>query len=252
MDFKNTVVIMTSNIGSQYIEAMPVGASETEQAMLYERMKEKVTEQLRQHFRPELLNRIDETIVFHALNKAQIKQIVDLLLAGTQRQLADRKMTLEVTDAAKDLIADAGFDPLYGARPLRRTIQRLVENPISSGILRREFREGDTIVVDRDGERMGAGQGGDVFPDALRRPGPPIRPVRTQRVPHVHHREHPGGQRDFASRQAARVPAALRFLVMAVRDVQRRAQKLDGRQHLIGIVGGGASVRPPRRSAGRA
>ena len=156
MDFKNTVIIMTSNIGSQYIEAMPIGASETEQALLYDRMQAKVTEQLRLHFRPELLNRIDETIVFHALNKEQITRIVDLLLAGTQRQLADRRMTLEVTDGAKDLIADAGFDPLYGARPLRRTIQRLVENPISSGILRREFREGDTIVVDRDGERLGA------------------------------------------------------------------------------------------------
>jgi ATP-dependent Clp protease ATP-binding subunit ClpA len=154
VDFKNTVIIMTSNIGSQYIEAMPVGTSEAEQGMLYDRMKDKVTEQLRLHFRPELLNRIDETIVFHALNKAQITQIVDLLLAGTQRQLADRKMTLEVTDGAKDLIAEAGFDPLYGARPLRRTIQRLVENPISSGILRREFRAGDTIVVDRDGERL--------------------------------------------------------------------------------------------------
>ncbi|MBV9851322.1 MAG: AAA family ATPase [Armatimonadetes bacterium] len=154
VDFKNTVVIMTSNIGSQYIEAMPVGASEAEQARLYDRMKDEVTEQLRLHFRPELLNRIDEVIVFHALNKDQITQIVDLLLAGTQRQLADRKMTLEVTDAAKDLIAESGFDPLYGARPLRRTIQRLVENPISSGILRREFREGDTVVVDRDGERI--------------------------------------------------------------------------------------------------
>ena len=154
VDFKNTVVIMTSNIGSQYIEAMPVGASLHEQDALYEKMKSKVTEQLRQHFRPELLNRIDEIIVFHALNQAQITQIVDLLLKGTERQLADRKLHLEVTDAAKTLIAESGFDPLYGARPLRRTIQRMVENPISSGILRREFRDGDTIVVDSDGEKI--------------------------------------------------------------------------------------------------
>ena len=154
VDFKNTVVILTSNIGSQFIEAMPVGATQHEQDALYERMKAKVTEQLRQHFRPELLNRIDEIIVFHALNRAQITQIVDLLLKGTERQLAERKLSLEVTDAAKALIAEAGFDPLYGARPLRRTIQRMVENPISSGILRREFRDGDTIVVDSDGDKI--------------------------------------------------------------------------------------------------
>ena len=154
MDFKNTVVIMTSNIGSQYIEAMPVGAGPHEQDALYDKMKSKVTEQLRQHFRPELLNRIDEIIVFHALNQAQITEIVDLLLKGTERQLSDRKLSLEVTDAAKTLIAESGFDPLYGARPLRRPIQRMVENPISSGILRREFRDGDTIVVDSDGEKI--------------------------------------------------------------------------------------------------
>ena len=154
VDFKNTVVIMTSNIGSQFIEAMPVGASLHEQDALYEKMKSKVTEQLRQHFRPELLNRIDEIIVFHALNQEQIKSIVDLLLKGTERQLAERKLHLEVTEAAKTLIAESGFDPLYGARPLRRTIQRMVENPISSGILRREFKDDDTIVVDSDGEKI--------------------------------------------------------------------------------------------------
>jgi len=119
-------------------------------------MKGRVTEELRQHFRPELLNRIDEIIVFHALNQPQITQIVDLLLKGTERQLEARKMRLEVTEAAKTLIALSGFDPLYGARPLRRTIQRLVENPISSGILRREFGDGDTVIVDSDGEKITA------------------------------------------------------------------------------------------------
>ena len=158
VDFKNTVVILTSNIGSQYIEAMPAGASQIEQDVLYEAMKSKVTEQLRQHFRPELLNRIDEIIVFHALNQPQITQIVDLLLKGTERQLEARKLHLEVTDTAKTFIALSGFDPLYGARPLRRTIQRLVENPISSGILRREFKDGDTIVVDSDGEKIVVGR----------------------------------------------------------------------------------------------
>ena len=94
--------------------------------------------------------------MFHALNRPQITQIVDLLLQNTERRLADRKLSLEVTDAAKTLIADVGFDPLYGARPLRRAIQRLVENPISSGILRREFGDGDTIVIDSDGEKLTA------------------------------------------------------------------------------------------------
>jgi len=154
VDFKNTLIVMTSNIGSQYIEAMPVGASQHEQDTLYDKMKERVTQELRKYFRPELLNRIDETIVFHALNQPQIKEIVDLLLKGTERQLAARKLHLEVTDAAKTLIAESGFDPLYGARPLRRAIQRMVENPISSGILRRQFTDGDTIIIDSDGEKI--------------------------------------------------------------------------------------------------
>ena len=154
VDFKNTVIVMTSNIGSQYIEALPIGASQHEQDALYDKMKERVTEELRKYFRPELLNRIDETIVFHALNQPQIKEIVDLLLKGTECQLAARKLHLEVTDAAKTLIAESGFDPLYGARPLRRAIQRMVENPISSGILRRQFTDGDTIIIDSDGEKI--------------------------------------------------------------------------------------------------
>ncbi|MGO8672338.1 MAG: ATP-dependent Clp protease ATP-binding subunit [Capsulimonadaceae bacterium] len=154
VDFRNTVIILTSNIGSHFIEAVPPDAGPAEIDERYRRMHDKVLEQLKLHFRPELLNRIDEIIVFHALGKEQIKRIVDLLLRGTRRQLADRKMSLEVTDAARSLIADSGFDPLYGARPLKRTIQRLVENPISSGILRRQFREGDTIVVDSDAEKL--------------------------------------------------------------------------------------------------
>ncbi|BDI29934.1 ATPase [Capsulimonas corticalis] len=154
VDFKNTVVIMTSNIGSHHIEAIPTGATQIEIDDQYERMKDKVTMELRNHFRPELLNRIDEIIVFHALNKEQITSIVDLLLQGTERQLSARKLHLEVTDAAKELIANVGFDPLYGARPLKRTIQRMVENPISSGILRREFTDGDTIIVDSDGDKI--------------------------------------------------------------------------------------------------
>jgi ATP-dependent Clp protease ATP-binding subunit ClpC len=154
VNFKNTVVLMTSNIGSHLIEAIPPGASSEEAQALYEKMQARVTNELRGHLRPELLNRIDETIVFHALNRAEIGQIVDLILAGTKKKLAERGMDLQVTEAAKALLAEQGFDPLYGARPLRRTVQRLVENPISSGILRQEFKDGDTIImdVDRDGK----------------------------------------------------------------------------------------------------
>jgi ATP-dependent Clp protease ATP-binding subunit ClpA len=151
VNFRNTVVIMTSNIGSHLIEAIPAEATENEVEMRYERMRDQVTEELRRHLRPELINRIDEIIVFHALNRDQITRIVDLLLKRTDQALAERKMRLQVTDAAKRVLAEQGFDPLYGARPLRRTIQRLLENPISSGILRREFQEGDTIIVDTDG-----------------------------------------------------------------------------------------------------
>ena len=150
VNFRNTVIIMTSNIGSHLIEAIPVESTPAEVNLQYQRMSHQVTDELRRHLRPELINRIDEIIVFHALNREQITNIVDLLLQRTAKSLWDRKMTLQVTDAAKRVIADEGFDPLYGARPLRRTIQRLLENPISSGILRREFTEGDTIVVDAD------------------------------------------------------------------------------------------------------
>jgi len=150
VNFKNTVILMTSNIGSHLIEAIPGDLPEFEAELKYETMKARVEAELKGHIRPELLNRIDEVIVFHALSKQQIAQIVDLLLKRTEKALADRELTLQVTQAAKDLLAEQGFDPLYGARPLRRTIQRMVENPISSAILRREFQAGDTIVVDVD------------------------------------------------------------------------------------------------------
>ena len=150
VNFKNTVIIMTSNIGSHLIEAIPSEATETEAQDLYEQMQNRVMVELKAHLRPELLNRIDEIIVFHALNREQIGQIVKLLLKKTTRALAERGMTLEVTDKALDALATQGYDPLYGARPLRRTLQRLLDNPISSGILRGTFKNGDTIVVDAD------------------------------------------------------------------------------------------------------
>ena len=150
VNFKNTVIIMTSNIGSHLIEAIPPAATPEQAQELYEQMQSRVMVELKAHLRPELLNRIDEIIVFHALNREQIGQIVKLLLKKTTGALAERGMTLEVTDAALDTLATQGYDPLYGARPLRRTLQRMIDNPISSGILRGEFKEGDTIVVDAD------------------------------------------------------------------------------------------------------
>ncbi len=150
VNFKNTVIIMTSNIGSHLIEAIPSNATQEEAYEQYEAMQSRVMVELRGHLRPELINRIDEVIVFHALNREQIGQIVKLLLKRTERALRERDMTLEMTDKALDALATQGFDPLYGARPLRRTIQRMVDNPISSGILRGDFKAGDTIVVDAD------------------------------------------------------------------------------------------------------
>ncbi|NLO73534.1 MAG: AAA domain-containing protein [candidate division WS1 bacterium] len=148
VNFSNTVVIMTSNIGSEYITPAPEAATEGERRDQYEQMREQVTEALRTVFRPELLNRLDEVIVFHSLTSREILEIVDLMLSRVARSLADRRVKLVATEAAKKLLAEEGYDPRYGARPLRRTIQKLVENPISSALLRGEFGEGDTIQVD--------------------------------------------------------------------------------------------------------
>ncbi len=146
VDFKNTVVIMTSNIGSQQIMAhagRPGGED-------YESMKRQVTEQLRGHFRPEFLNRIDEVIVFHALTDADLVAIVDLLLADLQQRVVANDLALEVTPAARLLIVRDGTDPAFGARPLKRTIQRLLENPFARALLSGSFKPGDTVVADAD------------------------------------------------------------------------------------------------------
>jgi ATP-dependent Clp protease ATP-binding subunit ClpB len=147
VDFKNTVVIMTSNIGSQVI-ASYAGRAEDDGA--YEAMKRQVTEALRQQFRPEFLNRVDEVIVFHALTDADLAAIVDLLLADLGRRLAAQDLTMELTPAARALIAREGHDPAFGARPLKRTIQRLVENPFARALVEGRFRPGDHGVADAD------------------------------------------------------------------------------------------------------
>jgi ATP-dependent Clp protease ATP-binding subunit ClpB len=155
VDFRNTVLIMTSNVGSQYISGFTErgddGDSERRaDALAYDQMKAQITEALRVQFRPEFLNRIDEVIVFHALNDADLAAIVELLLADLQRRLAEQEIVLELTPAAKSLIVREGTDPAYGARPLKRTIQRLVENPLARALLQGEFKPGMTVVGDAD------------------------------------------------------------------------------------------------------
>ena len=146
VDFRNTVVIMTSNVGSGQIQSFAGRAGESE----YESMKRRVIDALRGQFRPEFLNRIDEVIVFHALTDAELGAIAELRLAELVRRIAANDLTLELTPAAKALIVREGTDPAYGARPLKRTIQRLVENPFARALLGGTFRAGDTVIADAD------------------------------------------------------------------------------------------------------
>lgn len=156
VDFKNTVIIMTSNVGASLIEkqsSLGFKKPDENEADEYEKMKEKVMRQLRKTFRPEFLNRLDETIVFHALNKGHIKQIVDLMLEEVQERLDEQDIVIEVTADAKDFLAEDGYDSEFGARPLRRSIQRLIENKLSEKILIDEINNGDKIKVSlEDGE----------------------------------------------------------------------------------------------------
>ncbi len=144
VDFKNTVVIMTSNIGSQFIAEAAMTSNEE----IAEGVRRQVTEALRQHFRPEFLNRVDEVIFFHALTREHIKQIIDIQLRGLMKRLADRKIKVELTERAKEFLVQEGYDPTYGARPLKRAIQRRVLDPLAMRVLEGEFAEGDRVVVD--------------------------------------------------------------------------------------------------------
>jgi ATP-dependent Clp protease ATP-binding subunit ClpB len=140
VDFKIVVVIMTSNLGSHVL------AEQTGE--LNEGVRRQVTDALRQHFRPEFLNRIDEIIFFHALGLEHMTSIVDIQVRGLLKRLEDRKVHVELTDAAKKFLVSEGYDPMYGARPLKRTIQRRVLDPLAMRVLEGEFHEGDRIVVD--------------------------------------------------------------------------------------------------------
>ncbi len=148
VDFRNTVLIMTSNLGTADLRKANVGFSRNDEAVSYERMKAKVNDALKAHFRPEFLNRIDDVIVFHELSKDEVIQIVDLMTARVAEQLAGLGMGLEITEAAKIHLADTGYDPTLGARPLRRAIQRQVEDPVSEKLLLKELVAGQIIVVD--------------------------------------------------------------------------------------------------------
>jgi ATP-dependent Clp protease ATP-binding subunit ClpC len=159
VDFRNTVLIMTSNLGTQDLRKANIGFGKNDEAISYEKMKEKVNEALKSHFRPEFLNRIDDTIVFHELSKPEVTTIVDLMIKRVTKQLESQGIGLELTEAAKLHLADKGYDPTLGARPLRRAIQRLVEDPLSERLLWKEFRAGEHIVVDAEpdpetGERV--------------------------------------------------------------------------------------------------
>ncbi|CAB4870040.1 unannotated protein [freshwater metagenome] len=158
VDFKNTVIIMTTNLGTRDIsKSLGLGFANSDDDLTnYERMKGKVNDELKTHFRPEFLNRIDDVIVFHQLNKDQIIQIVDLMIANLDDRLKAKDMGIELTQAAKDLLAARGYDPLLGARPLRRVIQREIEDSLSERILFSELNPGEIIVVDVEGEAEAA------------------------------------------------------------------------------------------------
>ncbi len=148
VDFKNSIIIMTSNIGSQYI--LDLAGDDTR----HEEMRSRVMLAMRENFRPEFLNRIDEVIIFHSLQKSELRRIIKLQVERLAERLSDRKMSLRLSDAALDFLAEVGYDPVYGARPLKRAIQRELETQIAKAILRSEFVNGDTIFVDVENERL--------------------------------------------------------------------------------------------------
>jgi ATP-dependent Clp protease ATP-binding subunit ClpB len=147
VDFTNAVIIMTSNVGSEYI----VGLEEKD----YEEIRRRVTDALRKTFKPEFLNRIDDIVIFHGLSKAYVREIVDIQLRYLKRLLAEKNMDIILTDGAGKIIAENGYDPAFGARPLKRALQKLVQDPVSTKILEGEFSEGDTIIVDADADKEG-------------------------------------------------------------------------------------------------
>ena len=154
VDFRNTVIVMTSNLGSQMIQEMDADTPET-----YTQMKAAVMGVVQNHFRPEFINRLDDIVVFHPLDKAQIREIARIQLRGLEKRLAERGIGLQLSDGAYALLGNVGFDPVYGARPLKRAIQAQLENPLAQKILAGEFGSGDTVRVDAEGGKLAFARG---------------------------------------------------------------------------------------------
>ncbi len=146
VDFKNTIIIMTSNIGSQFI--LEVAGDDSQ----YVEMRDRALAALRNHFRPEFLNRIDDIIIFHSLTREELREIVKLQVERLKRRLSERKIQLSLSEDALDIVVSAGYDPTYGARPLKRAIQRELENQLAKAILRGDFNDGDQVLVTSDGD----------------------------------------------------------------------------------------------------
>jgi ATP-dependent Clp protease ATP-binding subunit ClpC len=176
VDFRNAVIIMTSNAGTEHLQGGGIGFSAgtkgTKQVDLRDARK-KVDEALRQTFRPEFLNRIDDIILFHALSMEDLTRIVDFQVAELVARLRDQKISLTLTQAAKEHLVVEGFNPVYGARPLRRTVQRMLETPISRELLRGVFKEGDVIEVDLEHGQLVFHRGG-VLAFESKRPAEPL------------------------------------------------------------------------------
>ena len=160
VDFRNSIIIMTSNVGAELIRKdMAIGfVAQTDaarkQQVDYDKMKDKVLTELKNRFRPEFLNRLDATVVFHSLGREELRSIVDLMLGQLSESLKEKNISIRVTDAAKDLLGTKGYDPVFGARPLRRVIQNMLEDQLSDAILRGEFQAGDTVEIDSEDDHL--------------------------------------------------------------------------------------------------
>lgn len=154
VDFKNTIIIMTSNLGTANLRRASLGFVRADEAITYEKMKERVHDDLKRNFRPEFLNRIDEVIVFHELRRDEVRLIIDLMMRRVREQLKAQGLQIELTEAARDLLSEKGYDPELGARPMRRAIQRMVEDPLSERILWKEYSSGQLIIVDAEEEEI--------------------------------------------------------------------------------------------------
>jgi ATP-dependent Clp protease ATP-binding subunit ClpB len=154
VDFKNTVLVMTSNLGSDVIQTMALGSESENLDQDYEGMRDAVMEIVGSHFRPEFINRIDESVVFHPLLKDQISGIADIQLQSLSKRLVERDLTLTLSAAAKTQLVELGYDPVFGARPLKRAIQQWIENPLAQAILAERFMPGDEIYADMDDDKL--------------------------------------------------------------------------------------------------